>query len=100
MLGRGRPCDFGAWLDRLVALLDSDACQVLQTKYRVYALDLYGFGDSAKNPKQYALEQQIALLDDFMHQFGIPKAAMIGHGSGRAGDHASLRGATLTVCRA
>jgi len=56
--------------------------QLLQLKYRVYALDLYGFGDSAKDPKRYSLEHQIVLLADFMQELGIPKAAMIGHGLG------------------
>lgn len=54
----------------------------LQLKYRVYALDLFGFGDSGKNPTKYSLEQQINLVEDFMKQLGIPKAAMIGHGLG------------------
>ncbi len=81
VLGRGRPVILvhgwvGSWRYWIPTL------QVLQNKYRVYALDLYGFGDSAKVPKQYSLEQQIALLDDFMRQLGIPKAAMIGHGLG------------------
>lgn len=81
VLGRGRPVILlhgwvGSWRYWIPTL------QVLQNKYRVYAVDLYGFGDSAKSPKHYGVEQQIALLDDFMHQLGIPKAAMIGHGLG------------------
>jgi pimeloyl-ACP methyl ester carboxylesterase len=56
--------------------------QVLQMKYRVYAIDLYGFGDSGKDPNRYSLEHQIALLADFMQELGIPKAAMVGHGLG------------------
>jgi pimeloyl-ACP methyl ester carboxylesterase len=81
VLGRGRPVILvhgwiGSWRYWIPTL------QVLQTKYRVYALDLYGFGDSAKNPQHYSLDKQIALLDDFMHQLGIPKAALIGHGLG------------------
>lgn len=81
VLGRGRPVILlhgwvGSWRYWIPTL------QVLQNKYRVYAVDLYGFGDSAKSPKHYGIEQQIALLDDFMHQLGIPKAAMIGHGLG------------------
>lgn len=54
----------------------------LQLKYRVYALDLFGFGDSSKNPERYTINQQIALLDDFMKQLGIPKAAFLAHGLG------------------
>jgi len=54
----------------------------LQLKYRVYAVDLFGFGDSSKNPERYTINQQIELLDDFMKQLGIPKAAILAHGLG------------------
>ncbi len=81
VLGRGRPVILvhgwvGSWRYWIPTM------QVLQTKYRVYALDLYGFGDSAKNAQHYSLEHQITLLADFMQQLGIPKAALIGHGLG------------------
>jgi len=81
VLGRGRPVILvhgwvGSWRYWIPTM------QQLQLKYRVYALDLYGFGDSAKDPKRYTLEHQIVLLADFMQELGIPKAAMIGHGLG------------------
>ncbi len=81
VLGRGRPVILlhgwvGSWRYWIPTM------QVLQNKYRVYALDLFGFGDSAKDPAHYGIEQQIALLSDFMQQLGIPKAALIGHGLG------------------
>jgi pimeloyl-ACP methyl ester carboxylesterase len=81
VLGRGRPVILvhgwiGSWRYWVPTM------QQLQLKFRVYALDLYGFGDSAKNPNKYTLEHQIALLDDFMQQLGLPKAALIGHGLG------------------
>jgi pimeloyl-ACP methyl ester carboxylesterase len=81
VLGRGRPVILlhgwlGSWRYWIPTM------QLLQTKYRVYAIDLYGFGDSAKDPAHYGIEKQVALLDDFMRQLGIPKAAVIGHGLG------------------
>jgi pimeloyl-ACP methyl ester carboxylesterase len=81
VLGRGRPVILvhswiGSWRYWIPTM------QSLQLKYRVYALDLFGFGDSAKNPQQYTLERQIALLDTFMQELGIPKAALVGHGLG------------------
>lgn len=81
VLGRGRPVILlhgwlGSWRYWIPTM------QLLQNKYRVYALDLFGFGDSAKDPTQYGLEQQITLLGDFMQQLGIAKAALIGHGLG------------------
>lgn len=54
----------------------------LQLKYRVYAVDLFGFGDSSKNPARYTISEQVKLLDEFMRQLGISKAGMIGHGLG------------------
>ena len=54
----------------------------LQLKYRVYALDLFGYGDSGKNPAKYSLQSQVRLLEEFMLQLGIPKVALIAHGYG------------------
>jgi pimeloyl-ACP methyl ester carboxylesterase len=81
VLGRGRPVILvhgwiGSWRYWIPTM------QILQLKYRVYALDLYGFGDSAKNPQRYSLEQQVTLLDTFMKELGMPKAALVGHGLG------------------
>lgn len=54
----------------------------LQLKYRVYAVDLFGYGDSGKNPAKYSLQSQVRLLDEFMLQLGIPKVALVAHGYG------------------
>jgi pimeloyl-ACP methyl ester carboxylesterase len=81
VLGRGRPVILlhswvGSWRYWLPTM------EQLLLKYRVYALDLYGYGDSVKNPQKYTLEHQVQLLDDFTTQLGIPKMALIGHGLG------------------
>ncbi len=81
VLGRGRPVILlhswvGSWRYWVPTL------QNLQLKYRVYALDFFGFGDTGKNPDRYSLEQQISLLENFMRLMGLPKAAIIGHGLG------------------
>ena len=81
VLGRGRPVILlhgmiGSWR-YWVPLL-----QRLQQNYRLYALDLFGFGDSAKNPAHFALDRQAALVQAFMDELGLPKAAFIGHGLG------------------
>lgn len=54
----------------------------ISLKYRVYALDLFGFGDSGKNPEKYTIQHQVKLLEEFMNQMGLSKAAFIGHGLG------------------
>lgn len=56
--------------------------QSLQLKYRCYALDMFGFGDTVKNANKYVVEHQIALIDDMMTELGITKAALIGHDLG------------------
>lgn len=81
VLGRGRPVILlhswiGSWR------YWTPIMQQLQASYRLYALDLYGFGDSMKNPARYTLEHQLALLEDFMAQMALPKAAFIAHGLG------------------
>jgi pimeloyl-ACP methyl ester carboxylesterase len=81
VLGRGRPVILihswlGSWRYWVPTM------QNLQLKYRVYALDLHGFGDSSKNHHKYTLDNQVKLLSDFMTAMAIPKAAVIGHGLG------------------
>lgn len=81
VLGRGRPVILlhswiGSWRYWVPTM------QHLQLKYRVYALDLYGYGDSGKNPQKYTLEHQAQLLADFTNQLGIEKTALVGHGLG------------------
>jgi pimeloyl-ACP methyl ester carboxylesterase len=81
VLGRGRPVLLlhswvGSWRYWVPTM------QNLQLKYRVYALDLHGFGDTGKNPQKYSIDNQTQLIVDFMNVMAIPKAAIIGHGLG------------------
>ena len=84
VLGRGRPVILlhswvGSWRYWVPTM------QNLQLKYRVYALDLHGYGDSSKNPQKYSIDNQVKLVGDFMSAMAIPKAAFVGHGQiGRA----------------
>jgi pimeloyl-ACP methyl ester carboxylesterase len=50
--------------------------------FRSYALDLWGFGDSAKEPSHYSLDQQSALVERFFQEMGMVKIALVGHGLG------------------
>jgi len=81
VLGRGRPVIFlhgwvGSWKYWIASM------QVTSTSYRAYALDLWGFGDTAHSVLNYSLEQQSSLVDRFLNEMGIGKIALVGHGLG------------------
>jgi len=81
VLGRGRPVIFlhgwvGSWKYWIASM------QVTSTSFRAYALDLWGFGDTAHNTLKYSLDEQVKLLDAFMNEMGIGKIAVVGHGLG------------------
>jgi len=80
-LGRGRPVVFlhgwiGSWRYWMASM------QVASTSFRAYALDLYGYGDSAHDEGRYSLEQQAALVSGFLDEMGIGKIAIVAHGLG------------------
>jgi pimeloyl-ACP methyl ester carboxylesterase len=80
-LGRGRPIVFlhgwvGSWRYWMSSM------QVASTSYRAYALDMYGYGDTAHDPHHYSLDKQAALLSGFLDELGIGKIAIVGHGLG------------------
>lgn len=81
VLGRGRPLLFlhdwiGSWRYWMPTM------QTASLSYRAYGLDMWGYGDTAKNPDYYPLEQQTSLLAAFVNAMGIGKIALIGHGLG------------------
>lgn len=81
VLGKGRPVFFlhgwvGSWKYWIPSM------QVTSTSYRAYALDLWGYGETAKSPQGYGLDQQADMLRAFMDKMGIGKIALVGHGLG------------------
>ncbi len=81
VLGRGRPVVFlhgwvGSWRYWITAM------QAAAIQYRAYALDLWGFGDTAKRSEYYALDEQMELLDGFLDKLGVGRIALVGHGLG------------------
>jgi len=81
VLGRGRPVIFlhgwvGSWRYWITSM------QITSTSYRAYALDLWGFGDTAHKDSDYSLESQASLLERFLKEMGIGKIALVGHGLG------------------
>lgn len=80
-LGRGRPIIFlhgwvGSWRYWI------NAMQVASTSFRAYAIDLFGFGDTVRDPNNYSIEKQAFLLDRFLNEMGIGKVALVGHDLG------------------
>lgn len=103
VLGRGKPIILlhgwvGSWRYWIPTM------QAASTSYRAYALDLWGFGETAKETTNYSLEHQTELLDQFMNSMGIGKVALIGHGLGAivallyAAKHDSVVDRIMIVC--
>jgi pimeloyl-ACP methyl ester carboxylesterase len=81
VLGRGRPLIFlhgwvGSWRYWIPTM------QAASISFRTYAIDMWGFGDTAKVVEHYPLDQQVNLLDQFLQEMGIGKIALVGHGLG------------------
>jgi pimeloyl-ACP methyl ester carboxylesterase len=81
VLGRGRPLIFlhgwvGSWRYWIPVM------QAASVSFRAYAIDLWGFGDTAKYQQNYSLNNQIALIDGFLYEMGIGRVALVGHGLG------------------
>lgn len=82
-IGRGRPVVFihgwiGSWRYWMVAMDD------LSERYRAYALDLWGFGDTDRRQDGYSLEAYVELVERFLDELGLRRAALVGHGLGGA----------------
>jgi pimeloyl-ACP methyl ester carboxylesterase len=77
-LGRGKPLIFihgwlGSWR-YWVSTMDG-----LSDRYRTYALDLWGFGDSDRRSDGYSLSGYVALVQRFMDELGLWQAPIVGH---------------------
>jgi pimeloyl-ACP methyl ester carboxylesterase len=97
-LGRGRPIIFlhgwvGSWRYWI------NAMQIASTSFRAYALDLFGFGDSMRDPLRYTLSGQAHLLKRFLEEMGIGKVALVGHNLGAAVGFSYLKQLPNTVDR-
>lgn len=79
--GRGRPVillhgwlgSWGLWQDTMT---------YLGQRYRTYALDFWGFGESGKKRDSYNVQDFVSLVDQFMEQLGIESAPLVGHSMG------------------
>ncbi|MBK8429972.1 MAG: alpha/beta hydrolase [Chloroflexi bacterium] len=83
-IGRGQPLillhgwinSWDVWRDSMIALAS-------QNRYRVYALDFWGFGDSAKHSiTSFRVESYVEMVHQFMDTLGIIRSPIFGHSMG------------------
>ncbi len=87
-IGRGRPLillhgwinSWDVWRKAMIALGSSD-------RFRVYALDFWGFGDSAKGNQtelspSFRIDSYVEMVRQFMDTLGILEAPIFGHSMG------------------
>jgi pimeloyl-ACP methyl ester carboxylesterase len=81
--GRGRPVLFihgwlGSWRYWVPTM------EALADKYRAYALDLWGFGDSDKSKPRYSVADYVTLINSYVNAMGISHFPLVGHALGAA----------------
>ena len=86
-IGHGKPLillhgwinSWSVWRDAMIALSKTG-------QFRVYALDFWGFGDSAKgqdlSSSYFKIEAFSTMVDEFMETLGITEAPIFGHSMG------------------
>jgi pimeloyl-ACP methyl ester carboxylesterase len=82
--GRGRPVillhgwinSWDVWRNTMIALTE-------RADFKVYALDFWGFGESAKEKAPpFELASYVEMVDQFMETLGISRAPVFGHSMG------------------
>lgn len=81
VFGRGQPIIFlhswfGSW--RYWA----PTMDAVAQRYRAYALDFWGFGESERKEGRFTISEYVAMVGQFMEQMGIQQAHIVGHGLG------------------
>jgi pimeloyl-ACP methyl ester carboxylesterase len=79
--GRGKPvvllhCWLGSW-----NYWYSTMEYLSAHKYKTYALDFWGFGDSAKHGS-FSVTEYVRMVDQFMERMGLERARVMGHSMG------------------
>lgn len=81
VFGRGQPIIFlhswvGSWR-YWVSTMD-----LASERYRAYALDFWGFGESDRRGVQFTVSSYVDMVLRFMAEMGIMQANLVGHGLG------------------
>ncbi|MCA9991139.1 MAG: alpha/beta hydrolase [Ardenticatenaceae bacterium] len=86
-MGRGQPLillhgwinSWDVWRDSMIALANGG-------QYRVYALDFWGFGESAKgngsSAPSFRIASYVEMVKQFMDSLGIQESPLLGHSMG------------------
>ncbi len=86
-IGRGEPVillhgwinSWDVWRDPMIALANTK-------RYRVHALDFWGFGDSAQgknsSPSAFEIDSYVEMVRQFMDSLGMDEAPVLGHSMG------------------
>jgi pimeloyl-ACP methyl ester carboxylesterase len=81
VFGRGQPIIFlHSWLGSWrywVPTMD-----LASERYRAYAIDFWGFGESDRKGSQFSVSGYVDMLCRFMDQMGMSVANLVGHGMG------------------
>lgn len=82
--GRGKPLVFlHGWLGSWDVWRDTMLTISSLHQYKIYALDFWGFGDSAKKSASFFnVSSYVFMVDQFMEIMGIVQAPVIGHSMG------------------
>jgi pimeloyl-ACP methyl ester carboxylesterase len=82
--GRGNPLVFlHGWLGSWDVWRDTMSTISSLRQYKIYALDFWGFGDSAKKSASFfTISSYVSMVDQFMEIMGIVQAQVIGHSMG------------------
>lgn len=81
VFGRGRPVILlHGWLGSWA--LWQETMRFLGQRYRTYALDFWGFGESGTRRNNYSVNDFVELVGQFMDSLGIVSAPLIGHSMG------------------